>query len=80
MNICAVDVCCSGGSWAACTISTVNARLATRFALSGTGGGNHRYAGGGCDAVLNLLTNDSVTLSYTAASFRGNPRHDETHR
>lgn len=27
-----------------------------------------------CDAILNLLTNDSVTLSYTSASVSGNSR------
>ncbi len=67
----------SGGGWAACTVSTVNASFGsvTSFALSGTGEvettGRLIVA---CDAVLNLLTNDSVTLNYTAASVSGNSR------
>jgi hypothetical protein len=67
----------SGGGWAACTVSTVNASFGsvTSFALSGTGEvettGTLVVA---CDAVLNLLTNDSVTLTYTAASVSGNSR------
>ncbi|EUM14053.1 spore coat U domain-containing protein [Enterobacter sp. E12] len=67
----------SGGGWAACTVSTVNASFGsvTSFALSGTGEvettGTLVVA---CDAVLNLLTNDSVTLNYTAASVSGNSR------
>lgn len=67
----------SGGSWAACTVSTVNASFGsvTSFALSGTGEvettGTLVVA---CDAVLNLLTSDSVTLNYTAASVSGNSR------
>ena len=67
----------SGGSWAACNVSTVNASFGsvTSFALSGTG----EVATTGtlvvaCDAILNLLTNDSVTLNYTAASVSGNSR------
>ncbi|WP_202560814.1 spore coat U domain-containing protein [Enterobacter cancerogenus] len=67
----------SGGSWAACTVSTVNASFGsvTSFALSGTGEvqttGTLVVA---CDAVLNLLTNDSVTLNYTTASVSGSSR------
>ena len=67
----------SCGGWAACTISTVNASFGsvTSFALSGTGEvettGTLVVA---CDAVLNVLTNDSVTLNYTAASVSGNSR------
>lgn len=67
----------SSGGWAACTVSTVNASFGsvTSFALSGTGEvettGRLIVA---CDAVLNLLTNDSVTLNYTAASVSGNSR------
>jgi spore coat protein U-like protein len=67
----------SCGGWAACTISTVNASFGsvTSFALSGTGEvettGTLVVA---CDAVLNILTNDSVTLNYTAASVSGNSR------
>ena len=67
----------SGGGWAACTVSTVNASFGsvTSFALSGTGEvettGRLVVA---CDTVLNVLTNDSVTLSYTAASVSGNSR------
>jgi hypothetical protein len=67
----------SGGSWAACTISTVNAAFGNvgSFSLSGTG--EVETTGTlvvSCDAVLNLLTNDSVTLSYTSASVSGNSR------
>lgn len=67
----------SGGSGAACTVSTVNASFGsvTSFALSGTGEvqttGTLVVA---CDAVLNLLTNDSVTLNYTTASVSGSSR------
>lgn len=67
----------SGGSWAACTVSTVNASFGsvTSFALSKTGEvqttGTLVVA---CDAVLNLLTNDSVTLNYTTASVSGSSR------
>ena len=67
----------SGGGWAACTVSTVNASFGsvTSFALSGTGEvqttGTLVVA---CDAVLNLLTSDSVTLTYTAASVSGSSR------
>ncbi|WP_297120325.1 spore coat U domain-containing protein [Enterobacter sp. ECC-175] len=67
----------SGGSWAACTVSTVNASFGsvTSFALSGTGEvettGTLVVA---CDTVLNLLTNDSITLTYTAASVSANGR------
>ncbi|WP_368543724.1 spore coat protein U domain-containing protein [Enterobacter soli] len=61
----------SGGGWAACTVSTVNAAFGsvTSFALSGTS--EVETTGTlvvSCDAVLNLLTNDSVTLTYTSAS------------
>lgn len=67
----------SGGSWAACTVSTVNASFGSvsSFALSGTG--EVETTGTlvvSCDAVLNLLTNDSITLNYTAASVSGNNR------
>ena len=61
----------SGSGWAACTVSTVNASFGsvTSFSLSGTGEvettGTLVVA---CDAVLNLLTNDSITLNYTSAS------------
>ena len=67
----------SGGGWAACTVSTVNASFGsvTSFALSGTGEvettGTLVVA---CDAILNLLTSDSVTLTYTAASVSGSSR------
>lgn len=67
----------SGGSWAACTVSTVNASFGsvTSFALSGSGEvettGTLVVA---CDAILNLLTNDSVTLNYTAATISANSR------
>lgn len=66
-----------GGGWAACTVSTVNASFGsvTSFALSGTGEvettGTLVVA---CDTVLNVLTNDSVTLNYTAASVSGSSR------
>lgn len=68
---------CSGGSWAACTVSTVNASFGsvTSFALSGTG--EVETTGTlvvTCDTVLNLLTNDSVTLNYTSASVFANSR------
>ena len=67
----------SGGSWAACTVSTVNASFGsvTSFALSGTG--EVETTGTlvvTCDTVLNLLTNDSVTLNYTSASVFANSR------
>ncbi|MCU7784227.1 Csu type fimbrial protein [Lelliottia amnigena] len=67
----------SGGSWAACTVSTVNASFGsvTSFALSGAG--EVETTGTlvvSCDAVLNLLTNDSVTLNYTSATVSANSR------
>lgn len=67
----------AGGSRAACTVSTVNAAFGsvTSFALSGTG--EVETTGTlvvTCDAVLNLLTNDSVTLNYTAATVSANSR------
>lgn len=67
----------SGASGAACTVSTVNASFGsvTSFALSGTGEvettGTLVVA---CDTVLNLLTNDSVALTYTSASIFANSR------
>ncbi|MCS5449899.1 spore coat protein U domain-containing protein [Enterobacter huaxiensis] len=67
----------SGGSWAACNVSTVNASFGsvTSFALSGTG----EVATTGtlvvaCDAILNLLTSDSVTLNFISASVSANGR------
>ncbi|MBL5922383.1 spore coat protein U domain-containing protein [Lelliottia amnigena] len=67
----------SGGSWAACNVSTVNASFGsvTSFALSGAG--EVETTGTlvvSCDAVLNLLTNDSVTLNYTSATVSANSR------
>ena len=67
----------SGGSWAACTVSTVNAQFGpvTSFSLSGS---NEVQTTGtlvvSCDAVLNLLTSDSVTLTYSAATIAANSR------
>lgn len=67
----------SGASGAACTVSTVNASFGsvTSFALSGTGEvettGTLVVA---CDTVLNLLTNDSVALTYASASIFANSR------
>ncbi|AXF64254.1 spore coat U domain-containing protein [Leclercia sp. W17] len=61
----------SGTGWGACTVSTVNASFGsvTSFALSGN---NEVQTTGtlvvSCDAVLNLLTNDSITLNYTGAT------------
>lgn len=61
----------SGTGWGACTVSTVNASFGsvTSFALSGS---NEVQTTGtlvvSCDAVLNLLTNDSITLNYTGAT------------
>lgn len=67
----------SGGSWAACNVTTVNASFGsvTSFALSGTG----EVATTGtlvvaCDAILNLLTSDSVTLNFISASVSANGR------
>lgn len=67
----------SGSGWAACTVSTVNASFGsvTSFALSSTG--EVQTTGTlvvSCDTVLNLLTNDSVTLTYTSASIAANSR------
>jgi len=67
----------SGGSWAVCNVSTVNAAFGsvTSFALSGA---REVETTGtlvvSCDAVLNLLTNDSVTLNYTAATVSASSR------
>ena len=64
-------------SWGACRVSTVNASFGsvTSFALSGS---NEVATTGtlvvNCDAVLNLLTNDSVTLTYTGATIAANSR------
>lgn len=67
----------SGSGWAVCTVSTVNASFGsvTSFALSSTG--EVQTTGTlvvSCDTVLNLLTNDSVTLTYTSASIAANSR------
>ncbi|MBM3072606.1 fimbrial major subunit CsuA/B family protein [Lelliottia sp. RWM.1] len=67
----------SCGSWAACTVSTVNASFGNvpSFSLSGTGEvettGTLVVA---CDALLNLLTSDTVTLNYTSATISANSR------
>jgi spore coat protein U-like protein len=67
----------SGGNWAACNVSTVNASFGsvTSFALSGTGEvqttGTLVVA---CDAILNLLTSDSVTLNFISATVSANSR------
>lgn len=67
----------SSGGWAACTVSTVNAAFGsvTSFALSGS---NELEVMGSlvvrCDTILNVLTNDSVTLSYTGATVSASSR------
>jgi len=67
----------SATSWGACRVSTVNASFGsvTSFALSG----NNEVATTGtlvvnCDTVLNLLTNDTVTLNYTGATVSASSR------
>jgi len=64
-------------SWGACTVGTVNASFGsvTSFALSGSG--EVQTTGTlvvNCDATLNLLTNDSITLNYTGATVSANSR------
>ncbi|WP_339026092.1 spore coat U domain-containing protein [Leclercia pneumoniae] len=67
----------SGASWGACTASTLNANFGsvTSFALSGS---NEVQTTGtlvvNCDAILNLLTNDSITLTYTGATIAASNR------
>jgi len=67
----------SATSWGACRVSTVNASFGsvTSFALSGS---NEVATTGtlvvNCDKVLNLLTNDSVTLNFTGATITANSR------
>lgn len=67
----------STASWGVCTVSTVNASFGsvTSFALSGS---NEVQTTGtlvvNCDAILNLLTNDSITLNYTTATVSANSR------
>ncbi len=67
----------SATSWGACRVSTVNASFGsvTSFALNG----NNEVATTGtlvvnCDTVLNLLTNDTVTLNYTGATVSASSR------
>lgn len=67
----------STASWGACTVSTVNASFGnvTSFALSGSG--EVQTTGTlvvTCDATLNLLTNDSITLNYIGATVNANSR------
>lgn len=67
----------SATSWGACRVSTVNASFGsvTSFALSGS---NEVATTGtlvvNCDTVLNLLTNDTVTLNYTGATVSASSR------
>ncbi|MGQ9452522.1 MULTISPECIES: Csu type fimbrial protein [Leclercia] len=67
----------SATSWGACRVSTVNASFGsvTSFALSGS---NEVATTGtlvvNCDKVLSLLTNDSVTLTFTGATIAANSR------
>lgn len=60
----------SGGK-AACTLSTGNAAFGTltSFAVSGSEPQITFNLVVECDTILNLLTNDAVTLNYTSASF-----------
>lgn len=64
-------------SWGVCTVGTVNANFGnvTSFALSASG--EVQTTGTlvvTCDAVLNLLTNDSITLNYIGATVNANSR------
>ena len=67
----------TSGSWADCRVSTVNAAFGsvTSFALSGSG----EVATTGtlvvaCDALLNLLTGDTITLNFLSATVSANGR------
>lgn len=62
--------CCSFQAWSACTISTTNGAFGTvtSFAVNSTAQTTTANLLLRCDAVLNLLTNDSVTMTLTGAS------------
>ena len=67
----------ASGSWADCRVSTVNAAFGsvTSFALSGSG----EVATTGtlvvaCDALVNLLTGDTITLNFVSATVSANGR------
>lgn len=57
-------------AWSACTVGTTNAAFGTvtSFAVNSTAQNTTANLLVSCDAALNLLTNDSVTLTLTGAS------------
>lgn len=61
---------CSGQVWSACTVSTTNGAFGpvTSFVLNTTAQTASANLIVTCDAALNLLTNDSITLTLTGAS------------
>lgn len=61
---------CSSQVWAACTVSTTNGAFGTvtSFVLNSTAQNTTANLIVRCDAALNLLTNDSVTLTLTGAT------------
>lgn len=61
---------CSGQAWSACTVSTTNGAFGTvtSFVLNATAQSTTANLILQCDATLNLLTNDSATLTLIGAS------------
>ncbi|AIA25022.1 Csu type fimbrial protein [Kosakonia sacchari] len=59
-----------GPAWSACTVSTTNGAFGsvTSFVLNATAQNTTASLIVRCDAALNLLTNDSITLTLTGAS------------
>ncbi|EPW3922318.1 Csu type fimbrial protein [Enterobacter sichuanensis] len=75
--LCMLLLLVTSSSWADCRVSTVNAAFGsvTSFALSGSG----EVATTGtlvvaCDALLNLLTGDTITLNFVSATVSANGR------
>lgn len=65
---------CSGQAWSVCTVSTTNGAFGpvTSFALNSTAQTTSANLVVGCTTVLNLLTNDNVTLTLIGASTTAN--------
>lgn len=61
---------CCGPAWSACTVSTTNGAFGTvtSFVLNAGAQSTSANLLLRCDTVLNLLTNDTVTLTLTGAS------------
>lgn len=61
---------CAAPAWSACTVSTVNGAFGTvtSFVLNAGAQTTTGRLVVRCDAILNLLTNDSITLTLTGAT------------